>query len=74
MFKNYVNIAIRSLKRQKAYSLINISGLSVGIMACIIILLYVRNESSYEGFYPDSDKIYRVTSSYETSGNVQNIA
>ncbi len=74
MFKNYINIAIRSLKRQKAYSLINISGLSVGIMACIIILLYVRNESSYEGFYPDSDKIYRVTSSYETSGNVQNIA
>ncbi|KYG72716.1 ABC transporter permease [Roseivirga echinicomitans] len=74
MFKNYINIAIRSLKRQKAYSLINISGLSVGIMACIIILLYVRNESSYEKFYPDADKIYRITSIYETSGQTEHIA
>ncbi|KYG81280.1 hypothetical protein AWW67_07955 [Roseivirga seohaensis] len=74
MLQNYINIAIRSLKRQKAYSLINISGLSVGIMACIIILLYVRNESSYEKFYPDADKIYRVTSIFETSGQTEQIA
>ena len=74
MFRNYINIAIRSLKRQKAYSLINISGLSVGIMACIIILLYVRNESSYESFYTDADNIYRVTSIYETSGQTEHIA
>jgi putative ABC transport system permease protein len=74
MFKNYINIALRNLKRQKVYSLINIVGLSVGIMACIIIILYVQNESSYEKFYPDSDKVYRVTTHYETSGDVRKIA
>lgn len=74
MFKNYVNIAFRNLKRQKVYSLINIIGLSVGIMACIIIILYVQNESSYEKFYPDADKVYRVTTHYETSGDVRKIA
>lgn len=74
MLKNYLNIAIRNLGRQKVYSFINIIGLSVGIMACIIILLYVQNESSYEKFYPDADKILRVTTHYETSGNVSKIA
>lgn len=74
MLKNYINISIRNLKRQKAYSFINIIGLSVGIMACIIILLYVQNESSYEKFYPDAEKIYRVTTHYETSGDARKIA
>lgn len=74
MLKNYLNIAIRNLGRQKAYSFINIAGLSVGIMACIIILLYVQNESSYEKFYPDADKILRVTTHYETSGDARKIA
>lgn len=74
MLKNYLNIAIRNLKRQKVYSFINIVGLSVGIMACIIILLYVQNESSYEKFYPDAEKIYRVTSHYETSGTASKLA
>ena len=74
MFKNYINVALRNLKRQRAYSLINIIGLSVGIMACIVIVLYVQNESSYEKFYPNSENIYRVTTHYETSGNVDKIA
>ncbi|MFT6970308.1 MAG: putative ABC transport system permease protein [Roseivirga sp.] len=74
MFKNHVITAFRNLIRQKAYSLINIFGLSVGIMACVVIILYVRDESSYEKVYPEADKIYRVTSNYETSGNVQRIA
>lgn len=74
MFRNYINVALRSLKRQKSYSLINIFGLSSGIMACIVILLYVRDEFSYERFYPNADQIYRVTSVYETSGRVEHIA
>ncbi|GAB5524806.1 MAG: ABC transporter permease [Roseivirga sp.] len=74
MLKNYLNIATRNLGRQKVYSFINIIGLSVGIMACIIILLYVQDESSYEKFYPDADKILRVTTHYETSGDARKIA
>lgn len=74
MLKNYINIALRLLKRQKSYSLINIAGLSVGIMACIIIMLYVKAESSYEAFYPQSDQIYRLTSVFTTNGNREDIA
>lgn len=74
MLKNYFNIAIRSLKRQKSYSLINVFGLSAGIMACIVIMLYVRDETSYEKFYPEAEKIFRVTSVFETSGNAEQIA
>ncbi len=74
MFKNYLNVALRNLKRQKAYSLINIVGLSVGIMACIIIVLYVQNESSYEKFYPNSENIYRVVTHYETANGAETLA
>lgn len=74
MLKNYINIALRSLKRQKSYSLINIIGLSVGIMACIIIMLYVKAEASYETFYPQSERIYRLTSIFITNGNREDIA
>lgn len=74
MIKNYLKIAFRNLKRQKTYSTINIAGLSVGIMACIIIMLFVRTELSYEKFYPDAERIYRVNSIYETSGNISKLA
>ncbi len=74
MFKNYINVALRNLRRQRAYSLINIVGLSVGIMACIIIVLYVQYESSYEKFYPNSENIYRVTTHYGTSDQTAKIA
>ena len=74
MLKNYINIALRNLKRQKAYSFINIMGLSVGIMACIIIILYVRNESSYEKFYPNAQNIHRVITHYSTSNESDVIA
>jgi putative ABC transport system permease protein len=74
MFKNYINVAFRNLKRQRAYSLINIIGLSVGLMACIVIVLYVQSESSYEKFYPNSENIYRVTTHHETSSGINKIA
>ncbi len=74
MLKNYINIALRSLKRQKSYSIINIAGLSVGVMACIIIMLYVKAEASYERFYPESEKIYRLSSVFTTNGNREDLA
>ncbi|MFQ5631631.1 MAG: ABC transporter permease, partial [bacterium] len=67
MFKNYLKIAFRNLIKNKVYSLINISGLAVG-MACVLLIgLYVQNELSYDRFHPNADRIYRVTAS--TSGD-----
>jgi len=60
MFGNYLKIAIRNLKKRKAYALINIGGLAAGLACCIIILLYVANESSYDQYHQDADRIYRV--------------
>jgi putative ABC transport system permease protein len=66
MFRNYFKVAIRNLLQQKTYSFINIIGLTVGIAACLLILLWVRMELSYDRFHPDADRIYRVGSRVET--------
>jgi putative ABC transport system permease protein len=60
MFRNYLKIAWRNIKRQKGYSLINIIGLSIGVAACLLILQYVSFELSYENFQVNKDRIYRV--------------
>ena len=60
MFKNYLTTAIRNLTRHKIYSFINIAGLAIGMACCVIILLYVQNELSYDQFHQNSDRIYRV--------------
>ncbi|MGH7495375.1 MAG: ABC transporter permease [bacterium] len=61
MFKNYLKIALRSLLKYKAYSFINIFGLAVGMASCILILLYVHDELSYDQYHEKSAQIYRVT-------------
>jgi putative ABC transport system permease protein len=60
MFNNYIKIAFRNLLRQKIYSLINITGLAIGMACCILILLYVQNEMSYDRYHRKADRIYRV--------------
>src|SRR5512132_3369170 len=60
MFKNYLKIAWRNIKRHKAYSGINIFGLAIGVTACLLILQYVSFELSYENFQANKDHIYRV--------------
>ena len=60
MFRNYLLIAVRNLFRHKFYSLINISGLGIGMACCVLILLYVQNEWSYDGYHERADRIYRV--------------
>ncbi len=60
MFRNYLKIAIRNLKRHKGYSLINISGLAIGMACCILILLYVTDELSYDNFHEKAERIYRI--------------
>ena len=60
MFGNYFKVAIRNLLREKGYAFINIAGLSVGIASCILILLFILNELSYDLHHEKSERIFRA--------------
>jgi putative ABC transport system permease protein len=60
MFKNYFNIAIRNMMKHKFFSAINILGMTIGITACLLIVLYVTDELSYDRFHAKADRIYQV--------------
>lgn len=60
MLRNYLKIAFRSLWRSKAHSLINVLGLSLGIVCCILIALFVKDEWTFDTFHSKADRIYRV--------------
>ena len=60
MIKNYLLLAIKHLKKQKVFSVINILGLTVGITCCLMIFLFIINELSYDNFHKDGKNIYRV--------------
>lgn len=70
MLRNFFKTAIRNLFRQKVYSLINLFGLSIGIASFVIILIYVQHELSYDKFFKDSEKLYRVGLKYNIDGIV----
>jgi len=61
MFKNYLKIAVRNLTRNKVYSFINIAGLSLGLACSMLIILYVKDEVSYDRFHAGVDQVYRIT-------------
>jgi putative ABC transport system permease protein len=62
MFRNYLKIAVRNLWRNKAFSAINIFGLAIGLTTCMLIMLYVADEISYDKHHKDGDRIYRIAS------------
>lgn len=68
MFQNYLITATRNLLKYKLFTLINILGLAIGVAACILIILFVRFETSYDKWIPDADRIFRVHSSFEIPG------
>ena len=68
MFKNYLTMTIRIFRKHKIYSIINIAGLSLGMAICILILLWVQDELSYDRFNANADQIYRVCFSDLWSG------
>ncbi len=74
MFKNYLKTAYRSLLKNKIYTLISILGLSVGIVCCLFIAMYVRFESSYDNFFENSDRIYRIALERVYPERVRNFA
>jgi len=74
MFKNYLKIAVRNIKKHKGYTFINVSGLAVGMTCCILMILWVQNELSYDRFHEHADDIYRVVFEKRTEqGTFRNI-
>lgn len=68
MLRNYVTVAIRNLVNNKLYSAINIGGLAVGLAACLLILLFVRDELSYDRWLPNAERIAVVESTFFIPG------
>jgi putative ABC transport system permease protein len=68
MFKNYLKIALRNIRRYKTFSLINIIGLAIGITCFIVLSLFIMDESGYDSCYKNADQIYRVCVSTTVNG------
>lgn len=68
MFKNYILTALRSMAKQKLFSAINILGLAVGLAACILILLFVRDELSFDRQWPGGESIYKIETRITLAG------
>jgi putative ABC transport system permease protein len=74
MFKNYFKLAYRNITKDKAYSIINITGLAIGLASSILILLWVQNELSYDKFHKNAGQIYRIASDFGDSKTADNSA
>ncbi len=75
MLKNYLKIALRNSLKYKSYSLINIFGLAAGMACCLLILLYLQDELTFDAFHAKRDRIYRVNKTVvEESGEVTHTA
>jgi putative ABC transport system permease protein len=68
MFKNYLVFTSRLIKRDKFHYFLNFLGLSTGIACCIIIMLFLGNELTYDQHHEKADRVYRISSNYVTSG------
>ncbi|MFC2146722.1 ABC transporter permease, partial [Acidobacteriota bacterium] len=68
MFKNYLKVSLRNIVRHKGYSLINVASLSIGMTCCILMLLWVQDEISYDRFHKNADEIYRVVRETKIGG------
>ena len=64
MWRNYLTVGFRALAKNKTYAFINIFGLALGLAACLMILLYVRYEQSYDSWLPNAENVYQVHSTY----------
>ena len=60
MLRNYLTVALRNILKYKFFSAINILGMTIGVSACLLIILYVTDELSYDRFHTNADRIYQV--------------
>lgn len=73
MVKNNFKMAYRSMMRQKFYSFLNLTGLAIGMAACIFIAIFVKEELSFDKHFEDSDKIFRIAGNLKFGDNVFNL-
>jgi len=74
MLKNYIKIAWRNLLKHKVFSIINVSGLAIGVAAFWLISLYVADEWSYDRYHAKADRVFRVAQHGEWNGGKFNLA
>lgn len=74
MFKNYLKIALRNLRKNKLYSSVNIIGLTIGLVGCLLIGIYVWNELTYDRFHKKADRIARIIMETRSAGSADQIA
>ena len=60
MLKNYFAVAVRNLRKEKSYAIINVVGVAIGLTICLLVMAYVIDEYSFDSFHADSDRIYRL--------------
>ena len=71
MFKNYLKIALRNLRKNKTFSFINVFGLALGLACCLLIASFVYNELSYDKYPEKADQIYRVQLNVTGNGTIE---
>jgi putative ABC transport system permease protein len=74
MVRNYFKIAWRNLRKNKFYAFVNITGLTVGVVSCLLIGIYIAHELSYDRFHENGDKIVRVAMKYNFGGDDRKVA
>ena len=74
MFQNFIKIVLRNIKRQKGYTFINLTGLALGMACCLLIVLYIHSELSYDRYHEHAEQIFRVNTRLEIQQTNLNIA
>src|SRR6185295_20111200 len=69
MIKNYLTVALRNIIRHKLFSFINIAGLAIGLACVIFVLLFIRDELSYDRWIPDTRNLHRIELSVYVPGS-----
>ena len=73
MLKNYLKIALRNLTRNKVFSIINIAGLSLGLACCMLIVLYTKDEISFDRFQKNKDRLFRIQATISDENETRTI-
>ena len=74
MFRNYITIALRNLAKHKLYSCINIAGLALGLVCVIFVILFIRDETSYDKWVPNSSRLYRLETTTHVPGGAPTVS
>jgi putative ABC transport system permease protein len=67
MWRNYLTVGLRALTKNRAYAAINVIGLALGLAACVMILLYVRYEMTYDDWMPDAEQAFQLQTNYKAT-------